>query len=257
MNHWVRTNEAFDRHYAGAPQRPNYLWCLLHAGGVAKHLGVPRFSAVEMGCAGGNGLVALEAAAAAVEQELGVGVDVHGFDGAGGMPPAEDWRDAPFIMEPGHFPMDVDALRARLTRAELHLGPVAETVPAFVPGAPVGFVAQDLDYMSSTRDALRLFDLAPEHLMPRVISYYDDVLGYPWGEANGELAANAEFNAAHPQRAIDRLQGMKWLVPRSQQANPWPEALFLVHVLDHPRYAEYEGTAISTRLDLDANSQPG
>lgn len=251
MNHWVAINELFDRLYGGPPQRPNYLWCLLHVGSVARHLGIERFSAIEMGCAGGNGLVALEAAATAVEAELGVGVDVHGFDGATGLPAAEDWRDAPFIMEPGHFPMDVDALRARLARTELHLGPVAETVPAFIPSAPVGFVAQDLDYFSSTRDALVLYDLPHEHLMPRVLSYYDDVLGYPWGEGNGELAANAGFNASRAQRRIDRLQGMRHLIPRAQFETPWPEALFLVHVLDHPRYGEYEGTAISTRLDLD------
>jgi hypothetical protein len=31
---------------------------------------------------------------------------------------------------------------------------------------------------------------------------------------------------------------------------PWPEALWLAHVYDHPRYAEDEGTVLVRRLDL-------
>lgn len=252
LDHWARTNVLFERIIGPAPMRPHYLWCLLHVAGVARHLGYERFSALELGCAGGNGLVALEVAAGPVEEALGVGIDIHGFDGTTGMPAPEGPADAPYLIEPGHFPMDVAALRGRLTRTALHLGPVGETVQAFLaaPAAPVGFVVQDLDYHSSTRDALELFDGPAERFLPRVLSYYDDVLGYPWGAGNGERLANAEFNASRPERRIDELRGMAWSVPAAHRHDPWPDALHLMHVLDHPRYAEYEGTAISTRLDL-------
>ena len=43
--------------------RPNYTWALLHAGHLAKTLGIRRISAIEFGVAGGNGLLALENAA--------------------------------------------------------------------------------------------------------------------------------------------------------------------------------------------------
>ncbi len=250
MNHWERTNVLFSRIIGPAPMRPHYLWCLLHVAGIARHLGYERFSALELGCAGGNGLVALEVAAGPVEEALGVGIDIHGFDGTTGMPAPESHLDAPYLIEPGHFPMDVEALRARLARTELHLGPIAETVAGFLPAAPVGFVVQDLDYWSSTRDALTLFDKPASSFLPRVLSYYDDVLGYPWAVGNGERLANAEFNASRTDRRVDELRGMAWSVPPQHRHDPWPESLHLVHVLDHPRYAEYEGTAITTRLDL-------
>lgn len=252
LNHWERTNVLFEAIIGPAPMRPHYLWCLLHVAGVARHLGYERFGALELGCAGGNGLVALEVAAGPVEEALGVGIELHGFDGTSGMPAPESHRDAPYLIEPGHFPMDTEKLRSRLRRTQLHLGPVGETVHAFLaePAAPVGFVIQDLDYHSSTRDALALFDAPAERFLPRVLSYYDDVLGYPWALGNGERLANAEFNASRPARRIDELRGMAYAVPAAHRHDPWPEALHLVHVLDHPRYGDYEGTAITTRLDL-------
>jgi hypothetical protein len=253
-NHWARVAAHWERIQAGpGPLRPNYTWCLLHVAGAAAHLGYERFSALELGCAGGNGLLALEEAAPAVEQAFGVEIELHGFDMSTGLPKLEDYRDVPYAVAEGDFPMDIDRLRSRLTRTQLHLGNVAQTIQEFVNAerAPVGFVINDLDLYSSTRDALELFLAPAERLLPRVLCYYDDVLGYPWGETNGELAANAEFNAAHgSRRLIDRLSGMGYMVPSSQFQERWVASLFLAHVLDHPRYAENEGTEISRRLDL-------
>lgn len=228
--------------------RVNYAWSVLHAASVAAHLGIPRISVVEFGVAGGNGLVALERAAAAAP---GVEVEVHGFDTGEGLPAPADARDTPYIHAEGHFPMDPDALRARLSKAELHLGLVRDTLAGWSCDAPVGFVALDLDYYSSTVDALALFDLPAERLMPRVMVYVDDAHGYPWGDTNGPRLAIREFNAGRSERALDYLYGMRHLVPRASFGSRWPEALWLAHVYDHPRYAEDEGVAISTRLDLE------
>lgn len=229
--------------------RVNYAWCVLHAASVARHLGVPRVAALEFGVAGGNGLVALERAAEFASTD-GVEVEVHGFDTGAGLPEPADHRDTPYIHAAGHFPMDEQALRDRLSRASLHLGLVRDTVASWSAGAPVGFVSLDLDYHSSTVDALKVFDLPAERLMPRVMVYVDDAHGYPWGDTNGPRAAIREFNEARTTRAIDYLYGMRHLVPRASFASRWPEALWLAHVYDHPRYAEDEGVSISTRLDL-------
>lgn len=225
--------------------RANYAWCVLHAASIAAHLGLPHIAVVEFGVAGGNGLVALERAAAAAP---GVEVEVHGFDTGAGLPAPADHRDTPYVHAAGHFPMDEAALRARLTSAQLHLGLVRDTLAAWSTDVPVGFVALDLDYYSSTVDALALFALPPERLLPRVLVYVDDAHGYPWGDTNGPRLALREFSA--PSRAIDYLYGMRHLVPRGSFEARWPEALWLAHVYDHPRYAEDEGVAISTRLDL-------
>lgn len=228
--------------------RGNYAWCVLHAASVARHLGVQRISALEFGVAGGNGLVALERAAEHASGD-GVEVEVHGFDTGQGLPAPADHRDTPYVHAAGHFPMDEAALRARLSRAQLHLGLVRDTLASWASDAPVGFVALDLDYYSSTVDALALFELPAERLMPRVMVYVDDAHGYPWGDTNGPRAAIREFND-RSTRALDHLYGMRHLVPRAAFDHRWPEALWLAHVYDHPRYAEDEGVSFSTRLDL-------
>src|SRR4051812_6870835 len=65
---------------------PHYAYGVYWSAFLARQLGVPRISVIEFGVAGGRGLVALENASAEIERELGVGIDVYGFDSGGGMP---------------------------------------------------------------------------------------------------------------------------------------------------------------------------
>lgn len=252
-NHWELVIQLYHRLEAeGRVLRPNYTWSMLHVGNIARTLGYEAFSAVEFGVAGGNGLVAMEAAAEAVEELLGPRVEVHGFDTGTGLPPPVDHRDAPYVQAEGEFEMDEPRLRARLRRAELHLGLVRDTIDSFVHSgpAPVGFISFDLDLYSSTMDAFKLLDASPDVLLPRPLAYFDDLIGYPWGDSNGERLAIREFNAAHTQRTIDQLHGLRYMLPQSQFHAQWTEAMYLVHALDHPRYADYEHTSFGTRLDL-------
>ena len=251
--HWVIVSEEFARIQAsGLPVRPNYTWCVLHAASVAARTGVPEISVLEFGVAGGNGLVALEAVAAEAERVLGVGICVYGFDTGKGLPPPRDHRDAPFLMQRGDFPMDQEALGARLDRAELILGDVASTVPAFLESgpAPVGFISFDLDYYSSSRDALRLLDGDAEAFLPRVLCYFDDIHCYPWGDSIGVRLAIREFNEGRESRKVDFLHGMRHLVAPPHREERWVEALYLAHLFDHPRYDQFEGTHLMRRLDL-------
>ena len=253
-SHWAVVGEEFTRILAsGLPVRPSYTFCVLHAASVASRTGVPAISVLEFGVAGGSGLIALEAVAGEAERVFGVGVGVYGFDTGQGLPPPRDYRDAPFWMERGDFPMDQDALRARLERAELVLGDVARTVPAFLESgaAPVGFISFDLDYYSSTRDALRLFDGEAAAFLPRVLCYFDDVHFYPWGDSIGARLAIREFNEERPTRKIDALHGMRYIFGPEHREQRWLEALYLAHLFDHPRYDEFEGTQLVRRMDLD------
>jgi len=255
LDHWSRITVQLERAHGNqrVPMRADYTWSVLHAADVARHLQIPAISVVELGVAGGHGLVALEAAAKLAESELGVEVAVHGFDTGSGLPTPVDHRDAPYLMATGDFPMDEERLRARLERATLHLGDVKETIPAFVAAGdapPVGFVANDLDYYSSSMDAFNLFLAPPELLLPRIMCYFDDTLGYPWGHINGEQLAITDFNEAHPQRQLSHLDGLRWMVPAGEFDARWTEAMYVAHALDHPRYAEDEGVTWSRRLDL-------
>jgi hypothetical protein len=227
----------------GVPTRPQYLWGTLLAVRIARALRLPRVAVLELGVAGGNGLIALEQAAAAAAQLSGVEVDVYGFDAGSGMPESADHRDAPWLIEPGWFAMDEEALRARLTRAQLVLGPVGETVAEFAHAehAPIGFIAFDLDYYSATMEAFALLEGATERLLPRVSAYFDDVFGYGWTDFTGERAAIADFNSAHERRKIGKIHGMRYSLPPAQQPLAWHEQMYLIHLFDHPGYATSEG----------------
>ncbi len=225
-----------------AVPKPAYAYGTLLAALQAKALGIQQISALEFGVAGGNGLVALESVAAAVEQEVGVSVQCYGFDTGSGMPKPRDHRDEPYIYQPGYFEMDVRALEARLTTASLILGDVAETVPQFCENeshAPIGFISVDVDYYTATVDVLKVFDQGPGKLLPRVLCYLDDVVGDDMElhcEFVGELLAVNEFNASHSDRKIGKIHGLthKRLIPAA-----WNEQMFACHLFNHPAYNEF------------------
>jgi hypothetical protein len=193
--------------------RPNYLCGVLLAAQQAREEGVAAISAVEFGVAGGNGLVALQAEAEAVERETGVQISVFGFDnGPGGLPEfIGDYRDHPDAFQPGDYPMDEARLRARLApRTTLILGNVRDTVPAFVRegGAPpIGFISVDLDLYSSTMLALQILTLPGRRLLRRTFLYFDDIDQVFTHRFAGELLAIDEFNDANATIKIDRLRG--------------------------------------------------
>jgi hypothetical protein len=210
---------------------------------MAAGLGIERISAIECGVAGGNGLIALESVAEFVEPLLGVGVDVFGFDSGTGMPEPRDLRDAPFAIRGGDFDMDVRALASRLSRARLVFGHVEKTVSQWLAEEhpPIGFVAFDLDYYSSTVQALGLLDSDPGRVLPRVLCYFDDIFGLGWSDFNGERAAITDFNEQHSDRKVGAVHGLKYSLPRSEFELSWPEKIFMAHLFDHHRYADFEG----------------
>jgi hypothetical protein len=228
----------------GVHTRAQYLWPLLHAAHAARALNLRRITALEFGVAGGNGLLALERAAAAATELSGTEVEIFGFDTGSGMPAPADPRDAPWLIEPSYFKMDEAALRARLQSSQLVIGPVAETVPDWLSTdhPVIGFVAFDLDYYSSTMEAFRVLSTDADRLLPRVPCYFDDVFGYGWTEFTGVHAAIDEFNVSHEKRKIGKIHGLRFELPPEEFRLPWHEKLYLAHVFDHPGYAHLEGS---------------
>src|SRR5690242_19497638 len=72
---------------------PHYAYGVYWSSMLASRLGVPRITVVELGVAGGRGLLALERASTEIEKVTGVGIDVVGFDSGAGMPAPVDFRD--------------------------------------------------------------------------------------------------------------------------------------------------------------------
>ena len=221
--------------------RPAYLLGTLYAARRALREHVDEISVIEFGVAGGNGLLALEREAAAVENAFGVRIKVFGFDnGSTGLPGfIGDHRDHPDKWKPGDFPMDEPRLRANLApRTTLVIGNVEETVPPFfddlsVP--PVGFIAFDLDLYSSTTHAFRLLSMANRRLLDHVPLYFDDTEHSISHRFAGELLAIDEFNRANDHVKIDRWRGI-------EDARPFPEASYL-----RKMYMAHDLQAISVR----------
>lgn len=220
--------------------RAYYAYGCYHAADQAKRLGLPGITVIELGVAGGNGLIALESSAAEIAREFGLAIDVVGFDSGEGMPAPVDYRDLPHVWQQGFYKMDPEKLKARLNGAQLCLGDIRETIPVWLQQHcryPIGFIAFDLDYYSSTMNAFRLFDSSPDHLrLPRVYCYFDDML---WpehachNEYTGELLAIRDFNEASAHRKIARINMLRYTLPHD---DPWGQQMFVMHDFQHPLY---------------------
>lgn len=228
---------------AGNTVRPMYTWGVLQSAYLAKTLGYKRISVLEFGVAGGLGLTSLEETARRVEPLFGVGIDVYGFDTGVGLPAALDYRDMPNIYTMGTYQMDVEALKSRLKKAKLILGPIGETMGGFLASnpAPVGFISVDVDIYTSTVDCLKVLAADESKLLPRIHCYFDDIMGASCADFVGERLAMHEFNAEHEHAKISPIHGLWHYVPRKYSHELWPHMMFMAHILNHSRYCDDDG----------------
>jgi hypothetical protein len=219
--------------------RPHYGLCLYQAATEAKALGHKAMTAIELGVAGGNGLLCMCDHRDEIERALGIEIHIQGFDSGVGLPQTNDPRDVHYYWPAASFEMDREALEKRLAgRAEIIFGDVADTVTEWrgQPDAPLGAILFDLDLYTSTTAALRL--LTKENVLPRIWCYFDDIIGYPenaFADGTGEREAIREFNLA-PERKVawDHLSPARVFKGRTPEA--WHQQIYLYHRLSHPDY---------------------
>ncbi len=235
--------------------RPHYTWGIMQSVNLARELNIPKVSIMEFGVAGGNGLVSMERIAEELETLYGVEIDVYGFDAGSGLPKPVDYRDIPNAYIEGTFSMDIEKLKNRLKRAKLFIGLVENTVTDFLKSdyAPVAFISIDLDYYSSTMQALRILDVGNDRLLPRIYCYLDDVMGRSSSDFNGELLAISDFNDSHSMEKISRIYGLNFLLPKPHRDNMWTEKFFMAHIFDHELYGNYDG--LSSKRDLSLREE--
>jgi hypothetical protein len=219
--------------------RPQHAASILRAADIAKSQGLGAITVLEFGVASGAGLLNMCRVAELVTAETGIRIDIAGFDTGAGMPTATDYRDHPELYREGDYPMiDPDALaRALPSHARLLVGNLDQTIPAFLEtvtaAAPIGFVSIDVDYYSSTVQALRLCAAPdPTKFLPITLVYLDDVTKAEHNPWCGELLAVNEFNSAHALRKIAALSFLK--MGRIFQRAIWLNQMYILHVLDHP-----------------------
>jgi hypothetical protein len=236
-----------------AVDRPHYGHCIYEAAQLAARLGYPRISVIEFGCGGGNGLVNAEMHIAEIVKLLPVEIELYGFDTGEGLPQAVDYRDFPHYFRPGQYKMDMAALQSKLKRAKLVIGDIKNTIGRFFAEyepAPIGCVFHDLDYYSSTSDALSLFEADAEHLLPRIFMYFDDIIGnnaWAISEFAGELLAIEEFNRRHAYRRIAANRCMPLLYPDQW----WAHQIYIYHDFQHPRYNDFVAHEVQIEVEAE------
>ena len=238
---------AFARDYGrlitlNAVERPHYGYIVLRAADLARRLGLDRISVLEFGVAGGRGLVNLEQHAERISALTSVRIEVYGFDTGRGLPPPKDYRDLPYIWQENDFAMEEAALRGKLKRALLVLGDIATTIPDFVAKhdpAPVGAIAFDLDYYSSTVDAFRIFSIPESYRLPRIFAYFDDIYSSDLGHVGprvGVPLAISEFNRDNENLDISPLTHLEF---RYAPARAWHRQIFSCADFAHSRFNDF------------------
>lgn len=227
----------------GAIERPPYAYLVYNAAKLAHRLGHQRVSILEFGVAGGEGLLSLERHADWVEKLFPVKIEVYGFDTGEGLPTPVDYRDLQYHWKAGHFRMDQEGLGSRLKRAKLVLGDVRITAVSFLDAfrpAPIGGVSHDLDFYSSTMDALKLFDAPDDFILPRVFCYFDDILGGEtelYNDYTGERAAILDFNATHKNKKLSQA----YYLQATASFQRWHHQIWILHNFNHRDYGKFIG----------------
>ncbi len=251
----IRTISRWD-----AAERPNYLLGVLRAADQALESNIKEISVAEFGVAGGAGLLCLQSYAERVQAATGVKIHVLGFDTGEGLPKGTgDFRDHPEIWSPGDFPMVWDQLRPRLgPQTQLVLGDVAHTLADFVKNqlpAPVGFISIDVDFYSSTRDALRILSMPERKTLFRTIIYLDDVETMLYHRFAGELLAVEDFNRDTPGVKIDRWRGVRSRRPFHEEV--WLDRMYVAYDLEAIDRMGYDQARSKLVLDLSNVSNTG
>lgn len=222
----------------GVIARPNYGYCLYNAAKLAVKLGYKKISAVEFGVAGGNGLLNFEYHAELISKLVPIEIQVYGFDTGEGLPNPIDYRDLPYHWQQGFYKMDVKALEAKLKKAKLILGNVAETIDGFFEEhrpAPIGAISFDLDFYSSTKSAMAILRGMHAFLMPRIFCYFDDTIGSElelYNDFTGQRLAIDEFNRESEYIKL----GVPYYLSQCGYRGGWPDQIWIAHLFRHPKY---------------------
>jgi hypothetical protein len=230
-----------ERLLIGAVDRPHYGHCIFQAAKLARLLRYPGMSVIEFGCGGGNGLLNAEMHIAEVMKIFLLDIELYGFDTGSGMPRPRDYRDMPHYFQGGEFDMDRRSLEPRLQRAKLVIGDVKDTCLTFFEKynpPPIGCIFYDLDFYSSTSDALTLLDADAVHFLPRIFMYFDDIIGNDvWlcNEFTGERLAIEEFNRHHNSKKI----AQNYYRHARYSHRWWSHQIYVYHDFGHPKYNDF------------------
>ena len=216
--------------------RPHYHSMIYEATQSAIKLKLKKISIIEFGVASGNGLLSIEKYCKKLSKKYEIEYEIYGFDfgNAAGLNLSKNPKDLPYYWSEGQFKMDYEKLKEKITISKLVIGNVSDTIKSFTQKynpAPIAVVFFDLDYYTSTSNALELFKCQDEFILPRVICYFDD-LQPNVNNFNGELAAINEFNKNNEEMKIAKDYGASL----NYYYGAWEEEVFILHKFNHKDY---------------------
>ena len=217
--------------------RSQHAFGLLFAAENAKKIGFKEISVCEFGVANGAGLINICNIAKRITEITSIKINIYGFDTGKGMPISTSYMDHPELYNDGDFPMNKkELLKILPENCQLIIGDVKKTLPKLLKtnfkNKPFGFISIDLDYYSSTKDALRIFKFNNSYFLPYGVIYFDDIDEWSHNSKCGELAALLEFNKKNPYLQIEKNPFLKH--SRVMKNQPWIDHTFFFHILKHP-----------------------
>ena len=221
----------------GALRREHYAYICFNAALLAKKLGYKKISVIEFGVAEGSGLLSLEKYTEEIHKILNIEIDIYGFDTGKGLPKVENYKDLPYHWKEGFFSMNREHLMKKLKKAKLIIGNIETTSKNFFKEykpAPIGAVIQDFDLYSATKVALDMMKNNNSFFLPRVFSYFDDILGGEvelYNDYTGERLAINEFNLSSEDIKIS--PAYYFLSRKNEQ---WHHQIRIIHFFKHEKY---------------------
>ena len=231
--------------------KPHYESILYEACLEAKKLGINQVSVIELGVAGGAGIVSLEKYKKKIEKVLDINIKIYGFDMGSGLPKIEADEDLPFLWRKGLYNIDKAALEKKVN-SKIFYGDVKNTVDDFIKinKNNICCIFFDLDLYTSTINFLNQIPKIKDHLLPRVLCYFDDVYVFEnyINQFNGVFKAIDEFNKNFSEfklgYSVDHFKNFKFPLART--------SIYTLHSFKNRLYKKYISTDIESDLSLDS-----
>ncbi|AIQ95500.1 hypothetical protein EW14_1489 [Prochlorococcus sp. MIT 0604] len=197
---------------------------------------VDKILIIEFGVASGSGLFNMSYIASKLSRIYKVDYEIIGFDTGVGMPKPLDYKDHPEKYREGDFP----SLKLKNTKlpekTRVIYGEISGTIDKFVEKHKlndnvIGFVSLDVDYYSSTKEALKIFNMPASNYLSRTPIYNDDESHLDHNDYCGALLAINEFNKNNELRKFSKMHNLrnKGIFKNAS----FLDQMYFYHVLDH------------------------
>ena len=229
--------------------KPHYESILYESCLEAKKLGINQVSVLELGVAGGSGIISLEKYKKKIEKVLDINIEIYGFDTGAGLPSPDLNEDLPFLWKKGLYNTDKAALNKKI-KSKIFYGDVKNTLDEFIKinRNKICCIFFDLDLYTSTINFLNQIPKINNHLLPRVLCYFDDVYVFEnyINQFNGVFKAIDEFNKNFSDYklgySVDHFKDFKFPLART--------SIYTLHSFKNELYKKYISSDIESDLSL-------